>query len=318
MPKLPKNQYSNPLRPKIEKTPIPVGYMELAAAVDVMGRDMYPDEWTGDERGYFKSGFGGQEFRSKIEHEADDAFRDAVLFAQCELECAPYGGDPNKRYELRKAPINDEEPFMPLGDLPTLSKEKMQEIEARFTDKIDAALAVRSRREKVEDVFLRQLLWSGSLTANVVAIDGKIAALKSHIWGSDEGKRIFERGWLELDKGGGWTSTRPVLIKEADLGAHLSSSLKAKPLSHVVEDECNTNAPPRFNRAAVRSWYKKYIESFAQEAKKPSRDEDLKAAREHFDVKISRDFMRDLRNELTPPEWTAKGRPKTAKQDGGA
>jgi len=295
---------------------MPVGYIELEAAVDVMGRDMYPDEWTGNERGYFRTGFGGQKFRSKIEHETDVAFRDAVLFAQCELECEIYGGDPNKRYELRKTPINDdEEPFMPLGDLPTLSKKTMQEIESRLSDKFNAALAVRSRREKVEDVFLRQLLWSGSLTANVVAIDGKIAALKSHIWGSEEGKRIFERGWLELDKGGGWTSTRPVLIKASDFEPHLSSSLKAKPLSSGIEAEPDIDASPRFSKAAVRSWYQNYIEGFAKESKKPSRDEDLIAAREHFGVSIPREFMRGLRRDLAPEEWTAKGAPKQQNRD---
>jgi hypothetical protein len=316
MPKIPTNGYSNPLGPKIEKAPVPVGYIELNAAVDVLGTDMYPGEWTGDERGYFRTGAWGQKFRSKIEHETDDAFRDAVLFAQCELECELYGGDPKKRYKLRKASVDDKEPFMPLGDLPTLSKEEMQKIESHLSDKFKAALAVRSRREKVEDVFLRQLLWSGSLTANVVAVDGKVVALKSHIWGADEGKRIFERGWIELDKGGDSTSTRPVLIKASDLEPHLSSSLKAKPLSSDIGAEPDIDAPPRFSKAAVRSWYQDYIEGFAKESKKPSREEDLIAAREHFSVSIPRDFMRDLRNELAPLEWKAKGAPKRRNSDG--
>jgi hypothetical protein len=310
MPKIPTNGYSNPLGPKIEKAPLPVGYIELAAAVDVLGRDMFPADWTGDERGYFRTGAWNQQFRSKIEHEVDDAFRDAVLFAQCELECALYGGDPKKRYELRKTPVDDEEPFMPLGDLPTLSKEEMQEIESRLSEKINAALDVRSRREKVEDVFLRQLLWSGSLTANVVAIDGKIAAIKSHIWGSDEGKRIFERGWLELDKGNGWTTTRPVLIKSSDIEPNLSSSLATKPLTQSGTGEDTMPSAPRFSPAEVRIWYCERVQRLVKGGEKSSRDQDVSDAREHFDMAIPRDFIRDLRREIAPENWTAKGAPK--------
>ncbi len=315
MIKVPTSGYKYPLGPKIEKTPIPVGYMELDKAVDALGKDMFPTDWTGEERGYFKTGYFGQRFRSKLEYETDSAFRDAVLYAQCELECEMYGGDPQQRYERRKSPADDDEPFVPMGALPTLPADKMEEIENQFSEQIAEAKAARDRRGKVEDVFLRQLLWSGSVTASFVAIDGKIAAMEPHSWGSEEGKHTFERGWVELDKGGGWTTTRPVLIEDSALETHLSSSLKAKPLrsNDVLKDE--TIAPPRFSEAAVRTWYQGYIEGFAQEAKKPSRDEDLKAAREHFRILIPRDVMRGLRRDLAPEGWTARGAPKRQNRD---
>jgi hypothetical protein len=85
--KLRTSGYNFPLGPKVEKAPVPVGYMELEKAVDGLGKDMFPTDWTGEERGYFKTGSFDQKFRSKIEYETHSAFRDAVLYAQCELEC---------------------------------------------------------------------------------------------------------------------------------------------------------------------------------------------------------------------------------------
>tara|TARA_Y100000589_G_scaffold305962_1_gene320330 strand:- start:455 stop:1345 length:891 start_codon:yes stop_codon:yes gene_type:complete len=294
----------------MEKQLIPVGYLELGNAVDALGNDMFRTAWTGEERGYFKTGYFGQEFRSKIEYETDSAFRDAVLYARCELECEMYGGDPQQRYELRKAPVDDDEPFMPMGDLPTLSADKMKEIEGQFSEQLAKAMATRERREEVEDVFLRKLLWSGSVVANFVAIDGKVTGMEPHIWGTDEGKLIFERGWIELDKGSGCTTVRSVLVKECDLEDHLSSAPAAKQQSKVAAERGSPSTATRFSRAEVRTWYQAYVERLSSQDKKSSRDDDLAAARKQFSTKIPRDFMRELRRELAPPEWTAKGAPK--------
>jgi hypothetical protein len=64
MIKIPTNIYSYPLGPKATESPIPVGYIELTKAVDILGREMFPDDWTGDERGFFGTGAFGQEFRT--------------------------------------------------------------------------------------------------------------------------------------------------------------------------------------------------------------------------------------------------------------
>jgi len=84
MVRIPTSGHRSPLGPQVEKPLIPVGYMELEEAVDLLGREMFPGDWTGDEREFFGTGVSGQQFRSKIELEADRVVREAVLMAQCE------------------------------------------------------------------------------------------------------------------------------------------------------------------------------------------------------------------------------------------
>ena len=308
--KLPTSGYNFPLGAKVEKAPVPVGYMELEKAVDGLGKGMFPTDWTGEERGYFKTGYLGQEFRSKIEYETDSAFRDAVLYAECELECDLWGGDPQWRYERRKAPVADDQPFMMVGDPPTLPTDKIKEIEERFASQITEAKKTRGRREKVEDVFLHQLLWAGLITAHYVAVDGKIVPIEKNIWGSDEGKRIFESGWLEIDKEGRLTSVRAVLIAESDLEDHVSPAPAAKPRLNAAIEEVKTSSAPRHSRAKVRTWYQLHVKRVLDEGGKSSRDDDLDAAREYFGISISRDFMRELRREFAPESWKSKGAPR--------
>jgi hypothetical protein len=301
--------YNFPFGPKVEKSLTPVGYLELDYAVDALGKDMFPTDWGGEERGYFKTGYAGQKFRSKIEYETDSAFRDAVLYAQCELECDLRGGDPQRLYAQRKAPVDDDRSYIMEGDPPTLSTDKIKEIEEQFATQITEAKKTRGRREKVEDVFLRQLLWAGLITANYVAVDGKIVPIEEHIWGSDEGRRIFERGWLEIDKGGGLMSVRAVLITERDMEDQVSSAPAAKHRTNAAIDKVETSSAPRFSQAEVRAWYQSYVERVLDEGGKSSRDDDLAAAREYFGIAIQRKFMRDLRRLLAPEGWKSKGAP---------
>lgn len=219
MIKIPRSGHSYPFAPKIEKTLIPPGYIELDEAVNLLGKAMFPDAWTGDERGFFCTGVWGQEFRSKIEYETDMAFRDAVLMAQCKLECELSGGDPKQRYCLQTRPQKDDEPFMPMGDLPELSNEEMLDIEHLFADEIEQAEAVRKRRENVEDRFLREMLWPATVIAHYIAGDGRIMGIEPHTWGSPSGKQDFERGWLELSTEDGNMTVRPILIRSEELDA---------------------------------------------------------------------------------------------------
>jgi len=310
MVRIPTSGHRSPLGPQVEKPLIPVGYMELEEAVDLLGREMFPGDWTGDEREFFGTGVSGQQFRSKIELEADRVVREAVLMAQCELECGLNGGDPEQQYELWTTPQNDDEPFMPLGDPPRLSPEAMEEIEHRFSEGINQAISVRYRREKVEYKFLREMLWSGSLEAHYVAVNGKINNLEPYTWGSEDGKRDFERGWVERDKGGGWTTVRPVLIKSSELRDHLSSAPVTGRQKNAASDKENIPAVPRFSRAEVRTWYKSYVEQIASSGGKSTRNEDAAAAHEHFGVSIQRGFLRELRKKLAPEMWKASGAPR--------
>jgi hypothetical protein len=310
MGRIPTSGRGSPLGLRVERPLIPVGYIELEEAINLLGQKIFPGDWTGNERGFFGTGVFGRKFRSEIELEADRAFREAVLMAQCELECELDGGDPEQQYKLRTTPQNDDEPFLPLGDLPQLSSEAMKEIEQRLSAGINRAKSVRYRREQVEYKFLREMLWSGSLGAHYVAINGKINNLEPYTWGSEDGTRDFERGWVELDKGEGLTAVRPVLIKGSELRNHLFLAPATGRQKSTASDEENTPAVPRYSRAEVRTWYKSRVEQIANSGGKSTRDEDAAAAHEHFGLSIQRSLLRDLRKELAPEMWKASGAPR--------
>ena len=219
----PENGYRYPLGPKVEEPPIPVGYIELQKAVEMLGQDMFPGEWTGEEREIIECNGYGQEFRSKVEIETDKDFRDAALMAQCELECEAYGGDPKLQYEIRRNVTENPKLYVDMKALLPLSAETLKEIEARFTDKFDLATAVRERREKVEDTFLHEMLWSGLLSAFYVDLAGKIIEIEPHIWGSAEGQNAFKYNWKEIPTYFGGTSKRPILIHETAIATALNS-----------------------------------------------------------------------------------------------
>jgi hypothetical protein len=220
----PKNRYSYPLGPKVEEPSIPVGYIELQKAVEMLGQDMYPGEWTGEEREIIDWNTFGTEFRSTVERDTDREFRDAVLIAQCELECKLYGGDPELRYQIRSNFAKGYVPYVAMDELPPLSTVALKEIEDLFADKIGLAKAVRERREKVEDRLLRDMLWSGSLKAHYVALDGRLTQIETNIWGAVEGKNYFTYGELSMPGHFGKTCKRPVLILEFAVTAALNSS----------------------------------------------------------------------------------------------
>lgn len=308
MIKVPEAGYQYPLSPKIEESVPPDGFIKLEVAVDALGKDMFPTRWSGDERGYFKTGYGGQSFRSKIEYETDCAFRDAVLLAQCELASEIDGGDPQQRFNFFKTVPDDNEPLITWGDLPALSVQQKKEVEKRLSAKFKKALAVRQRREDVESVFLLQFLRAGTLTASYVAIDGQVTAFAPHAWETDIGRRSFECGWIELETNDGKSTIRPILIKERELLEHLSSSLPAKSLSKSKTSDSAKPLGPRYSKAKVRNWYQAYVKGMEKSATIPSRDQDWSAACEHFEIQIPRSFVRELRGEHAPKSWKVKGR----------
>jgi len=78
----------------------------------------------------------------------------------------------------------------------------------------------------------------------------------------------------------------------------------------VHKEVKKTQSATRFSEAKVRDWYKSYVEKISAVGKKSSRDDDAEAARSRFGFSVPREFLRALRKEFAPAEWTAKGAPK--------
>lgn len=240
--------YAYPLGPKMEKFPIPLGYFQLSEAVERLGLSMFPSEWTGEERAVFRAGAWGMVFRSEVEYEVARNLDLAVLRAECEKNCED-GGDPEQEFRRRAEPQRDDGSALDfMGDLPTLSKEEMKAVEAQFSDGIERAKSVRQRRERVEDRFLLEMLWSGVLQASRVALDGRITAIPPHTWAGPNGKRDFERGWVEESGDDFGTKVRPILINQVEFDAALGGpgTTSAGEVDALVEpDLSHTGLPGR-------------------------------------------------------------------------
>jgi hypothetical protein len=66
----------------------------------------------------------------------------------------------------------------------------------------------------------------------------------------------------------------------------------------------------RYSRAKLEAWYRRYVVKQQKAGKKPSRDDDLKAARRALGDGVPRAAIRDVRRRLAPDEWTSHGRRK--------
>jgi hypothetical protein len=71
-----------------------------------------------------------------------------------------------------------------------------------------------------------------------------------------------------------------------------------------------------FSRADVERWYQdRWLPGCLADKRAPSRDEELEAARQVFPG-VPREFVRILRRQLAPAEWSAHGRPRKVTKRG--
>lgn len=78
----------------------------------------------------------------------------------------------------------------------------------------------------------------------------------------------------------------------------------------VYSERNKIEANFRFSEAEVRNWYVDWISKNAATGSRPSRSDDIAAAKERFGRSISRDLLRQLRRELAPADWKQFGRRK--------
>lgn len=84
----------------------------------------------------------------------------------------------------------------------------------------------------------------------------------------------------------------------------------------LLAQEPESDAPPKSAnnpagwRIKVKGWYRdEYVPQHATNERPPNRDDNLEAARKKFpNWKIGRDYMRKLRKDHAPGDWTAQGR----------
>ena len=102
-------------------------------------------------------------------------------------------------------------------------------------------------------------------------------------------------------------STPPVFIKKR--GAR-SAAEPPGTTAGGVDSTVERRAKRTFSKAKVRRWYTKRVKEWPPDQRPPSRDGDIREAKDKFGEAVTHKFIRDLRAEIAPTEWTAKRRPK--------
>lgn len=82
----------------------------------------------------------------------------------------------------------------------------------------------------------------------------------------------------------------------------------------LKEGTPKASSAARFSPEKVRKWYRDYVSRHDGRGIRPSREDDLSAARAEFGVNVSRPFMRELRRDLAPDSWKRPGRLKSGKK----
>ncbi len=65
-----------------------------------------------------------------------------------------------------------------------------------------------------------------------------------------------------------------------------------------------------YSEQALWAWYEKWVLENPEAGKIPTREDDLKAAKDAVSLNVPRDVVRAMRKELAPETWTAQGRRK--------
>ena len=76
-----------------------------------------------------------------------------------------------------------------------------------------------------------------------------------------------------------------------------------------VNSKVGGKAKGGFSKAKVRRWYTKRVKTWPPDQRPPSREDDIRAAKDEFDGVTDR-AIRKLREEIAPAAWKEQGRPK--------
>jgi len=165
---------------------------------------------------------------------------------------------------------------------------------------------------------IREALAEGDIKAMLETPFGERYDIPERMWRkSPLAKKVlprFEDGTMNMHADPLGKSNKvsgSVFVRKADIDAVLADSLAGDVISAATEAKSESK-PAKVASKALGEWYEKiYVEEKKAAGLTPSRDDDLKAAREHFKAPIRRDALRFLRGELAPEAWRNPGpRPK--------
>jgi hypothetical protein len=213
--------------------------------------------------------------------------------------------------------------------VPRLSPDQLQ-----VQERLRAAEARYLPIYKDAESFLRQSFGDSRLPTFCLRFsDGELETIPPPRWWTRAGDDAFTSGL--------WRAIGRVLVREADLEALLvpqnGSSPAPTELTPADQSSCNsqsdggtlppastqagtalpiTNRPlserrPSYSPDALRAWFVLRVRTWPEDAPFPTEAQDLAAARNSFEGRISRDPFRDIRRAKTPASWRESGPRRT-------
>jgi hypothetical protein len=99
--------------------------------------------------------------------------------------------------------------------------------------------------------------------------------------------------------------TRELIEGKSEASSRSESS--AAPCKPDIGGESTKPAPPVSDRD-LRTWYEKRVTELTASGEAPSGEADWEAARRQFPERVTRNRVRELRDQLAPREWKKQGR----------
>jgi hypothetical protein len=179
-------------------------------------------------------------------------------------------------------------------------------------------LAELRAREALEPVL--EALAEGDFTAILETPFGERYDIPERMWRKlPLAKKVlprFEDGTMRLHAdpvGKANKVSGSVFVLKSDIEAVLAGSLAGGVHSFATEPSSKSKFA-KFSSRDLEEWYKTYLAKMSASGLMPSREDDVKAASEHFKTPIPREKIRALRRKLAPDAWRKPGqrpRPKS-------
>lgn len=216
----------------------PPGYVLLAEAVDILGKERFGDAWTGTETRARK--LPGAEKAEGLDHSV-------LLWSEDDVITAMPSHPPSWRV------------LTEIGEVRTESKEaadaRWREARPRLVEQYKNELAAWRRYDEILRL-LREQLYVGSLLAFAHRPQiGDLWPIPVHVWGRDGIERVFSLGshllqWrdtneIEFTESVGKISGRVVIARDQLIGARAAAPgpMLAPRTSPIIQGSLNANAP---------------------------------------------------------------------------
>lgn len=172
---------------------------------------------------------------------------------------------------------------------------------------------------------LRRALYGGRIVAEYIDDQGRFQQVDRHMWWTDDGETVVQRGTAYIDEGDPLTEVlRFVLLTKTDLDKQVLRTHRAQDAHGSLRTDdgdssgLNRERPSqRPTKGEIEAAYSAWISQHKERQSPTSREVDVQHMKMLFPfITIGR--VRELRNALAPADWKRPGRRKALTSKSGA